>query len=231
MANYIGGLGIQWNGSITSPQELASVIQGESATPEGQFGVASVMYNRLQNGGFGSSLSKVVTPNNFNGYNVTPSANAQSLANDIWNGNAPSGGNPGNALFFANPNGVSNPNSWASWSSPFGQAASSGAAPNLGGNFFTDTQGAPSANFQAPSYGGASPASTYSDGPSESEAFRPCSAYSQVGAARLGGAPPRNFMQPEPATFTISARRPRPVASALETAFPCRAIKRRSRTT
>ena len=50
MANYIGGLGIQWNGSITSPQELASVIQGESATPDGQFGVASVMHNRLQNG-------------------------------------------------------------------------------------------------------------------------------------------------------------------------------------
>ena len=192
MANYIGGLGIQWNGSITSPQELASVIQGESATPEGQFGVASVMYNRLQNGGFGSSLSQVVTPNNFNGYNVTPSANAQSLANDIWNGNAPSGGNPGNALFFANPNGVSNPNSWASWSSPFGQAASSGAAPNLGGNFFTDTQGAPSANFQAPSYGGASPASNYSDGASQSDAFDNNSGMfdngSQVGAV-AGGAP------------------------------------------
>lgn len=137
---------IQWAGRITSPTQLAGVIQGEAATPAGQFAVASVMYNRLQNGGFGASLPDVVTPTQFNGYQ-TPGANALSLANDLWNGSPPSGGDPGNALYFANPVG-----STASWPSSL---PGSGAV-NIGGNWFSDQMGPPSSSFLAPSYGGAS---------------------------------------------------------------------------
>jgi hypothetical protein len=34
---------VQWHGTINSPQQLASVIQGEAGKPAGQFAVASVM--------------------------------------------------------------------------------------------------------------------------------------------------------------------------------------------
>src|SRR5271170_4770135 len=101
---------IQWSGSISSPQQLASVIQGESGSQEGQFAVASVMYNRVQAGNFGDGITGVVTPTNFNGYNATPTPYAQSLADSLWNGDAPPGGTTGNALYFANPVG-----STASW--------------------------------------------------------------------------------------------------------------------
>ena len=38
-----------WSGSISSPQQLASVIQGEAGSdPASQFAVASVMYNRFR---------------------------------------------------------------------------------------------------------------------------------------------------------------------------------------
>jgi Cell Wall Hydrolase len=144
---------IQWSGTITSPQQLAGVIQGESSSAAGQFAVASVMYNRVQNGSFGSGITGVVTPTQFNGYQ-TPGANATALANDLWAGNAPSGGSTGNALYFANPNG-----STASWPSTL---PGSGAV-NIGGNWFTDRLGPPSANFQAPQYGGAG--STIAEGP------------------------------------------------------------------
>lgn len=147
---------IQWSGTITSPEQLASVIQGESSTSEGQFGVASVIYNRLQAGaagGVSDSLSGVVTPGNFNGYNSNPSSYAQQLANDIWNGNAPSGGSTGNALYFAAPS-TSNA-AWANPNTASGQGLFANGT-NLGGNYYSDQMGPPSVNFQAPSFGGAS---------------------------------------------------------------------------
>lgn len=154
MAVFLGGPGIQWSGQITSQDELAHVIQGESGTRAGQFGVASVMWNRSQNGGFGGTdMSAIVTPHQFNGYSATaPTPYAQSLAADLWNGQAPQGGSTGNALFFAAPN-AGNAN-WANPNSMSGQGLFGHGGNNLGGNYFSDVQGAPSANFQAPVYGG-----------------------------------------------------------------------------
>lgn len=153
MAWYTGGSGIQWAGPIQSQNDLAHVIQGESATPEGQFGVASVMWNRQQAGGFGSDIPSIVTPNQFNGYSITPpSANAQSLAADLWAGRAPQGGSTGNALYFAAPS-----DSNAAWANPntsSGQGLFGHGGNNLGGNYYSDNAGPPSANFQAPVYGG-----------------------------------------------------------------------------
>ena len=135
-----------WSGSISSPQQLASVIQGEAGSdPASQFAVASVMYNRTQTTGFGGSdIQSVVTPSQFLGYNSAPSANAQSLANDLWSGNAPSGGSTGNATYFVS-------------GSPTGPATSGiiGGGSNIGGNYYSDTWGSPSSSFQAPVYGGA----------------------------------------------------------------------------
>ena len=125
------------------------------STSEGQFGVASVIYNRLQAGaagGVSDSLSGVVTPGNFNGYNSNPSSYAQQLANDIWNGNAPSGGSTGNALYFAAPS-TSNA-AWANPNTASGQGLFANGT-NLGGNYYSDQMGPPSVNFQAPSFGGA----------------------------------------------------------------------------
>ena len=135
-----------WSGSISSPQQLASVIQGEAGSdPASQFAVASVMYNRTQTTGFGGSdIQSVVTPSQFLGYNSTPNASAQSLANDLWSGNAPSGGSTGNATYFVS-------------GSPTGPATSGiiGGGSNIGGNYYSDTWGSPSSSFQAPVYGGA----------------------------------------------------------------------------
>lgn len=149
---------IQWSGVLSGPQQLAGVIQGEAGTAAGQFAVASVMYNRLQNGGFGSSLLSVVTPNNFNGYNSSPSPYAQQLANDLWSGNAPSGGSTGNALYFAAPS--SSNAAWANPSTASGQGLFGAGGNNIGGNYYSDVQGPPTSNFQAPQYGGTQTAST-----------------------------------------------------------------------
>lgn len=148
---------IQWSGRLTSPDQLASVIQGESATPEGQFAVASTMFNREQglsgfNGvGAGSNdITQVVTPTQFNGYNVAPSPYATSLANDLWNGGAPQGGDTGNATFFAAP--VQGNAAWAAPGGPLFDPVTGGT--NIGGNYFSDVQGAPTSNFQEPVYAG-----------------------------------------------------------------------------
>lgn len=155
-------MGVQWSGLLSSQSQLAAVIQGESSSPAGQFGVASVMYNRMIDptgaGGFvgagSNDITQVVTPTQFNGYNSNTSPYANQLASDLWNGNAPTGGNPGNATFFAAPS--SSNAAWANPSTASGQGLFSNGA-NLGGNYFSDTQGPPSSNFQAPSYGSSSP--------------------------------------------------------------------------
>lgn len=143
---------IQWIGILSSPSELASIIQGEASTAEGQFAVASVMYNRLQSGQFGSSISSVVTPTNFNGFNPNPSSNAQQLADALWAGQAPPGGTTGNALYFAAPSPANA--AWANPNTAQGAEFFQTATP-VGGNYYSDQLGAPSANFQAPSFDGA----------------------------------------------------------------------------
>jgi hypothetical protein len=181
---------IQWSGTLQSPQQLARIIQGEAATPAGQFAVAATMYNRMSPlgagvvvGGGSNNITEVVTPSQFNGMSsAPPSENAQALANDLWNGQAPQGGTTGNSLFYANPT-VPGTAAWA-------QGLNNGGA-NVGGegNLFSDRQGAPSANFAAPQYGGVAAAG---DGPSDSHAFDPDSSMfdqnSNVGAS-AGGAP------------------------------------------
>src|ERR1035437_131078 len=120
-----------WNnsawGSNSQRTVLASVIQGEAGSSAGQSAVAQVMQNRLDNGGFGSSLQGVVTPSNFNGWNSNPSPGAYGLADQLIAGQPIQSG-AGNALYFASP--ASNNASWAT------NAINSGNGTNIGGNYF-----------------------------------------------------------------------------------------------
>jgi hypothetical protein len=153
---------IQWSGRITSQQQLAGVIQGEAGgDPAAQFAVASTMYNRATIsgpyvGGGSGDITAVVLPSQFNGYNPNPNQNAMTLAGALMNGQAPPGGSTGNAVFFAAPVQGN-----AAWAAPGGPLFQSGT--NIGGNYFSDQQGAPSGNFQAPTYTGAG--STIATGP------------------------------------------------------------------
>lgn len=142
-----------WSGTISSPTQLAAVISGEAGSnPASQFAVASVMYNRTQAPGFGSTIQSVVTPDQFLGYQ-TPNSNSLALANQLWSGQAPSGGNTGNALYFVSPLGG---NSYGGVSGATGPATAGilSGGGNVGGNVFSDQWGSPSSSFQAPSYGG-----------------------------------------------------------------------------
>jgi hypothetical protein len=161
---------IQWSGRITSQQQLAGVIQGEAGSdPAAQFAVAATMYNRMSTagpyvGGGSGDVTAVVLPSQFNGYNPNPNSNAMSLAGALMNGQAPPGGSTGNATFFAAPVQGN-----AAWAAPGGALFDpSTGGTNIGGNYFTDRLGAPSANFQAPNYTGAG--TTIANGPVDSGA-------------------------------------------------------------
>jgi hypothetical protein len=147
---------IQWSGRITSQQQLAGVIQGEAGSdPAAQFAVASTMWNRMSTpgpyvGGGSGDVGSVVLPSQFNGYNSTPNSNAMTLAGALMSGQAPPGGDTGNATFFAAPVAGN-----ASWAAPGGALFQPGTGgTNIGGNYFTDNLGAPSSNFRAPNYNG-----------------------------------------------------------------------------
>jgi hypothetical protein len=156
---------IQWSGRITSQAQLAGVIQGEAGgDPASQFAVASTMYNRMATpgpyvGGGSGSVASVVLPSQFNGFNANPNSNAMALAGALMNGQAPPGGSTGNATFFAAPVQGN-----AAWAAPGGPLFQNGT--NIGGNYFSDVQGAPSSNFQAPSYNGSG--TTIANGPADS---------------------------------------------------------------
>jgi len=82
---------------------LASVIQGEARTVEGQFAVASTIFNRIQAGNFpgGSSpLGVVQAPNQFTGFNSNYSNSAYTFAGAIMNGTLPSYGSTGNVTEY-----------------------------------------------------------------------------------------------------------------------------------
>jgi Cell Wall Hydrolase len=162
-------MGITRYPPVTSPELLAGVIQGEAATPEGQFAVASVIYNRLQSGSFGSSLASVVTPSQFNGFSSNPSTNAQSLANDLFAGNAPSGGTTGNALFYTASNFSTNPAA-PNYVNPTMVGVAANGVP-IGGNSFSDVQGAPTAGFIAPALGGQTVVPSTINPPTSDDAF------------------------------------------------------------
>jgi Cell Wall Hydrolase len=135
------------------PYSVAQVIQAEAATPAGQFAVASTIYNRMQAGTFGGTdaISVANAPGQFAGHltgsggpGVVPSTTssyAQQLGAALESGQPPPGGDPGNALYFQSNQGQP--------SSVVG-----GSSVNIGGNYFSDRMGQPSANFVAPSYTG-----------------------------------------------------------------------------
>lgn len=149
---------------------IAQIIQGEAATPAGQFAVASTIYNRARNGGFGGSdpLAVANAPGQFTGHLNSPSGpgavpttvspTAQTFADAVQNGTLTNYGNPGNALFFQSNQGQPS-------------TVVGGASVNIGGNYFTDRAGQPSPNFVPPSYGGtafSTPANT-SDQPGDAD--------------------------------------------------------------
>jgi hypothetical protein len=134
---------IQWGQGVWSrmaPRDvLASVIQGEAGGWNAQSAVAAVMQNRQNS--WGGDWSKIVTPSNFNGWNSNPSAGAYTLADQLLSG-TPIQSQAGNALFFASP--ASN-NAW--WANPSNPNSIVNNGVNIGGNYFSDKMGAPSANF------------------------------------------------------------------------------------
>lgn len=206
---------IQWSGRITSQQQLAGVIQGEAGgDPAAQFAVASTMYNRATIsgpyvGGGSGDITAVVLPSQFNGYNPNPNQNAMTLAGALMNGQAPPGGSTGNAVFFAAPVQGN-----AAWAAPGGPLFQSGT--NIGGNYFSDQQGAPSGNFQAPTYTGAG--STIATGPPDTSSGGNPGTTDPLGtsvtmnptgtgtttAPAAQGAPIQTALQPEESSFITS---------------------------
>jgi len=140
---------------------IASTIQGEAGSPSGQFGVASVIYNRMQTDGFPSDAYGVVSQSGqFEGFGTgqTPNDNAIALATALDAGQPPPGGNTGNAVNFV---GLAN----SSYGGVNGASGPSTAAmisngTNIGGNYFSDNFGAPTAGFVAPQYAGGNVAGT-----------------------------------------------------------------------
>jgi hypothetical protein len=131
---------VQWNSSAWSTMPtrdvLASVIQGEAGGYQGQLAVANVMANRLYSGQFGNNIEDVVTPGNFNGFQA-PTNQSYTLADQLINGELP-GSQAGNSLYFAAP---------AQGDAAWTQGLFNSNAPNIGGNYFSDRPGAPSADF------------------------------------------------------------------------------------
>lgn len=121
---------------------LAQTIQGEASTPEGQFAVAATIYNRMRAGNFpgGKDPHAIVNaPQQYVGYAATPSSTATALAQAIENGTLEHFGDPGNAVNFQ--------------SGPTAQANGLTAGTNIGGNWFSDRFGAPTADFKPPVFG------------------------------------------------------------------------------
>lgn len=168
---------------------LAQVIQAEAATPEGQFAVASTIFNRTNAGTFGGSdpLSVANAPGQFAGHLVSPSGPgavpttvspfAQQMADALQGGTLSNYGNTGNALFFQSNQGQPS-------------TVVGGASVNIGGNFFSDRSGQPSTNFQAPVFGGTTSPTT--SGPSENPAVDVGAAGGTGDSLTMGGTAPNN---------------------------------------
>src|SRR5271166_6346218 len=115
---------------------LAQTIQGEAGSdPAAQFAVAATIYNRQQAGWSGGNLNAIVNaPLQFVGSNPNPNSTANLFATALQNGTLQTYGSTGTALNFQS-----------------GQTAfNNGLAPsgaNIGGNWFSDNLGPPSASF------------------------------------------------------------------------------------
>lgn len=134
--------------TVSTVAQLAGVIQGEANNPADQYGVASVMYNRLNTPGFGSTIPQAVTYNQFAAVNSpqAPSAYATSLATDLFNGQPPgtssgTAGTTGNALYYNAPGYAYQPTG----------ANSYGSGTNVYSDVFNQQ---PTSNFQLPQMGG-----------------------------------------------------------------------------
>lgn len=123
-ASYVGTPRYTRNDAYT----IASILQGESPTPEGMQAVASVMANRAAQGGFGGNdiMSVALAKNQFQGQ-APPSPQALEIAQTLLAGNLPD--NTGGATFYANPSNSSAP--WA-------RNLNDSNAINIGGNYFTN---------------------------------------------------------------------------------------------
>ena len=116
---------------------LAQTIQGEAGSnPANQFAVASTIYNRMNAGTFpgGTNPTSIVNaPLQFVGFAATPNSSATTFANAITNGTLSNYGSTGNAVNFQS-----------------GQTAANNGltqgGTNIGGNWFSDNLGPPSAN-------------------------------------------------------------------------------------
>lgn len=119
---------------------IAQTIQGEAGSdPAAQFAVASTIYNRIKAGSFpgGKNPAAIVNaPSQFTGFAATPNASARALESAILDGTLPTLGDTGTATYFqsgaaARANGLT-------------------AGANIGGNFFSDRFGGPTAGFKPP---------------------------------------------------------------------------------
>jgi Cell Wall Hydrolase len=128
---------------------LAGIIQGEASQPADQFGVASVIQNRL-NAGFpgasGGALGIATAQSQFSAYpNAlgTPTPNAIALATALQNGTLSQYGNTGNALYYNAPGFAYTNNGTNAYS----------ATSNVYSDLFKKQ---PSSNFRLPQLGGSS---------------------------------------------------------------------------
>ena len=212
-----------------------SIAEGQAGNQADQFGVAATIQNRLDQGFAGSSSGAygiATQAGQFSAFPnrlVTPTPYTDALAGALLNGNLSDFGSTGNATYY-NATGY--------------------AYPNLGLNSFGSGSNAYSDQFNGPGGQpiGTPPTSNFNfrSGTARQRQRRPpatarakaklstqAPAYSPAASARPEHSQEQRlpeFRHRAAATFTISARRPRPVAAALETAFPCRATKRRFRT-
>jgi hypothetical protein len=138
---------------------LAQTIQGEAGASgaSGMFAVAATIANRQAAGTFpgGTDLNAIVNaPQQFVGFNATPSPTAQALATALQNGTLSQYGSTGNAVNFQSGGAA---------------VTAGGNSVNIGGNIFSDRFGPASSNFVAPSYAGGlgGTASSIADGPAD----------------------------------------------------------------
>ena len=154
-----------------------SIAEGQAGNQADQFGVAATIQNRLDQGFAGSSSGAygiATQAGQFSAFPnrlVTPTPYTDALAGALLNGNLSDFGSTGNATYY-NATGYAYPNlglnSFGSGSNAYSDQFNGPGGQPIGTP--------PTSNFQLPQWNGATaPASTSSDGASESEAFDPSS--------------------------------------------------------
>lgn len=115
---------------LGSPIEtIASILTGESSTPNGRRAVLNVMINRASENfsNYGTTvLEQALAPMQFQGQTIPPDKRAWDIANEWATGKLPS--IVGNALYYAAPQGTT-----AKWAL---DALAKGQGIRVGGNYF-----------------------------------------------------------------------------------------------